>query len=124
MSSVTVFHSVMAGLPQDYIPIAMDMARLLQRGVLSRAQKAYWLLAGTMNFVMNYSTWLPKLSPPWQFFSDPTINLCCTAKNGCIKPAVDTEDRGGVSIKSLCEKGTGDEYRFLKVKKIYLPHVG
>jgi hypothetical protein len=38
--------------------------------------------------------------------SEPIINLCCTAKNGSIKPTSDTEYRGDVLIRSLWGKAT------------------
>jgi hypothetical protein len=36
--------------------------------------------------------------------SEPNINLCRTAKNGNIKPAVKTEDRGDVLINQESRK--------------------
>jgi hypothetical protein len=36
--------------------------------------------------------------------SEPCINLCCTTKNGSIKPVLDTEDRGDVLIRILWKK--------------------
>jgi hypothetical protein len=37
---------------------------------------------------------------------EPQINLCCITNNGSIKPTVDSEDRGGVLIRSIWKKGT------------------
>jgi hypothetical protein len=56
-----------------------------------------------------------KAFSPSAIHSEPKINLCCTTKNGSIKPAVDTEDRGDVLIRSLWEKGT-DCMFYVRVK--------
>jgi hypothetical protein len=39
--------------------------------------------------------------------SEPKIDLCCNSKNGSIKPAVDTKNRGDIFIKVLWWKGVG-----------------